>query len=128
MSDAGLQLTAATSEAARNSVIAPMNVARSPYDSASHAVPSIVAVVAARKPAAIHCSVSWPTWNSSISAGNATLTIVEARIVDTVPSIIVATTSARVVLAVSESSPDGAMRQVRRWAVVRRTETWKRGA
>ena len=70
---------------------------------ASHAVPSIVAVVAARKPAAIHCSVSWPTWNSSISAGNATLTIVEARIVDTVPSIIVATTSARVVLAVGSS-------------------------
>jgi hypothetical protein len=45
-----------------------------------------------------------------------------------VPSIIVATTSARVVLAVSDSSPGEAMRQVRRWAVARRTMTWSRGA
>jgi hypothetical protein len=34
--------------------------------------------------------VSCPTWNSAISAGKATLTIVAAVIVDTVPSITVA--------------------------------------
>src|SRR5689334_4078508 len=95
MSAVGLQLAAASSDAARKTLIVAVNVARSPNVSISHAVVSIVAVVAARKPAATHCSVSWPTRNSAISAGNATLTIVAARIVEIVPSITVVTTSKR---------------------------------
>jgi len=71
------------------------NVVRSPKDSISHADVSIVVVVAARKPVAIHCSVSWPIASSRISAGNATLMIVAERIVEIVPSITVATTSSR---------------------------------
>ncbi len=95
ISDCGFHAAAASSDAPRNRPIVATYVPRSPNAWISHAVASIVAVVAARNPAATHCSVSCPTWNSAISAGNATLTIVAARIVEIVPSIIVVTTSAR---------------------------------
>ena len=46
----------------------------------------------------LHCTVSWPTCSSCIIAGNATLTIVAARIVETVPIITVATTRTRLAM------------------------------
>jgi len=61
ISDVVFQLAAASSDAPRKTAIVPMNVRRSPKLSVSHAVASIVAVVAARKPVATHCSVSCPT-------------------------------------------------------------------
>src|SRR5208282_250898 len=71
------------------------NVVRWPKDSTSHEVASMVVAVAARNPVATHCSESWPTWNSLIIAGKATLTMVAARMVETVPTIVVATIQAR---------------------------------
>src|SRR5436190_4270827 len=110
ISHCALELAAASSDAARNSAIVPTNVERSPIVSTSHAVASIVAVVAARKPAATHCSVSCPTRNSAINAGNATLMMVAARIVEIVPIIIVVTILARDGVGVSDAltrlSPD----------------------
>ena len=52
------QATAPSSEAARKTASVTMNVFRWPKDSTSHAVASIVDVVAARNPVAIHCSES----------------------------------------------------------------------
>ena len=56
---------------------------------------SIDSVIAAMKAAETHCARSWPRLKCSLSAGTATLTIVEARIDATVPIITVVSTSQR---------------------------------
>ena len=95
MSDSVFQLAAPRSDAEKNKTIVATKVRRWPKVSTSHAVASIDVVVAARKPVATHCNESWPMLNSRISAGNATLTMVAARIVETVATIVVATTQGR---------------------------------
>src|SRR2546430_704731 len=95
ISDSVFQLAAPRSDAAKNKTIVATKVRRWPKVSTSHAVASIDVVVAARKPVATHCNESWPMLNSRISAGNATLTMVAARMVETVATIVVATTHGR---------------------------------
>jgi len=70
-------------------------VPRRPIWRTNQSAISIAVVVAARKPDASHCAVSWPTPNAPITPGMATLTIVVARIVEIAPTVTVIVTSQR---------------------------------
>ncbi len=56
---------------------------------------SIESVIAPMKPADSHCACAWPSANTRLMSGTATLTIVEAMIEATVPIITVARTRQR---------------------------------
>jgi hypothetical protein len=58
-------------------------------------VVSIDTVIAAMNPAAIHCARSWPSVNTRLMSGSATLTMVEDMIDAIVPTITLTSTHQR---------------------------------
>ena len=55
-----------------------MLVWRKPKRCSNHGVVSIESVIAAMKPAERHCARSWPSANTRVMSGTATLMMVEA--------------------------------------------------
>jgi hypothetical protein len=65
-----------STEPSMNTNSAPFMPARKPKDLFTQSVSSMVAVMAARKPVAIHCACTWPMPKAPITSGIATFTIV----------------------------------------------------
>ena len=82
-------------EATEKSASDPMKVARTPIASFSHALSSMDAVMAARKPVDIHWAWSCPIPKTPMMSGNATFTTVDDRTTVMVAIMVVEITSHR---------------------------------